>query len=212
MSGNNCQCFKWFLYALGKREHAASHALNNWKLKVFKIIDEHVLFYFNNLDLLSPKPKLSFRYLKQGIQEFHRKYVLAPADKAAKNVVVVWRLYYINTLLHELCSTKTYERISSDERAIVNTHSIDITSKFAVSIKEKQDRLPKLYWLPKLHKRPYKARFIANSNSCTTTVLYKMLTSCLTAVKQHWIRYYDTVYERDGINYFGQLKFQSCSQ
>ena len=47
---------------------------------------------------------------------------------------------------------------------------------FAVSIKEKQDRLPTLYWLPKLHKRPYKARFIANSSSCTTTVLSKLLT------------------------------------
>ena len=75
-----------------------------------------------------------------------------------------------------------------------------------MSIKEKQDRLPTLYWLPKLHKRPYKARFIANSSSCTTTVLSKLLTSCLTAVKKHWIRYYDTVYERDGINYFSQLK------
>ena len=69
-------------------------------------------------------------YLKQGIQEFHRKYVLAPADKAANNVVV-WRLYYINTLIQELGSTKTYERISTDERSIVNTHSIDITAKFA---------------------------------------------------------------------------------
>ena len=48
-----------------------------------------MLFYSNNLDLLLPKPKLSFRYLKQGIQEFNRKYVLAPADKAANNVVVV---------------------------------------------------------------------------------------------------------------------------
>ena len=47
-----------------------------------------MLFYSNNLDLLPPKPKL-FRYLKQGIQEFHRKYALAPADKAANNVVVV---------------------------------------------------------------------------------------------------------------------------
>ena len=65
--------------------------MNNWKLKIFKIIDERVLFYSNNLDLglLPPKPKISFRYLKQGIQEFHRKYVLAPADKAANNVVVV---------------------------------------------------------------------------------------------------------------------------
>ena len=110
----------------------------------------------------------------------------------------------VSIVLLSLCvSTKTYERISTDERSIVNTHSIDITAKFAVSIKEKQDRLPTL---PKLHKRPYKARFIANSGSCTTTVLSKLLTSCLTAVKKHWIRYCDTVYERDGINYFWSIK------
>ena len=77
-------------------------------------IDERVLFYSNNPGLLPPKPKLSFRYLKQGIQEFHRKYVLAPADKAANNVVV-WRLHYINTLIQELDSTETN---STDERFI----------------------------------------------------------------------------------------------
>ena len=34
----------------------------------------------------------------------------------------------------------------------------------------------------------------------------KLLTLCLTAFKKHWIRYYDTVYERDGINYFWSIK------
>ena len=29
---------------------------------------------------------------------------------------------------------------------------------------QRQDKLPAMYWLPKLHKRPYKDRFI-----CTTT-------------------------------------------
>ena len=98
------------------------------------------------------------------------KYVLAPADKGANSVVVVWRLHYISTLIQELGSTKTYERISTDERSIVNTHSIDIIAKFAVGIKENEDKLPTLYWLPKLHKRPYKARFMANSSSCMTTI------------------------------------------
>ena len=42
-----------------------------------------------NTNLLPPKPKSTFRHLKQGIQDFHRKYVLVPADKAANNVVVV---------------------------------------------------------------------------------------------------------------------------
>ena len=37
--------------------------------------------------------------------------------------------------------------------------------------------------------KTYKARFIANSSSCTTTELSKLLTSCLTAVKKHVIKY-----------------------
>ena len=114
-SALNDYCMRWC-----KREHV--DALNNWKLKSFKIIDERVLFYSMNLDLLPPKPKLSFRYLKHGIQESRRKYVVAPADKA-NNVVILWRLHYINTLIQELGSTKTYKQISTDERSIVNAHS-----------------------------------------------------------------------------------------
>ena len=50
---------------------------------------ELIKFYSQNTNLLPPKPKSTFRHLKQGIQDFHRKYVLVPADKAANNVVVV---------------------------------------------------------------------------------------------------------------------------
>ena len=127
--------------------------------------------------------------MKQGIQEFHRKYVLVPADKAANNVVVVCLLHYINTLKQELTGTKAYEETSTDEKSVVNSHSNNLPYKFAVNVKESQDKLPTMYWLPKLHKRPYKARFIANSSSCTTTELSKLLTSCLTAIKAKVIKY-----------------------
>ena len=73
-----------------------------------------------------PKPKSSFKHLKQGIQEFHRKYVLVPADKAANNVVVVCRLHYINTLKQELNGTKAYEETSKDEKSVVYSHSNEI--------------------------------------------------------------------------------------
>ena len=58
-------------------------------LSIFKIVDQRIKFYSQNTNLLPPKPKSTFRHLKQGIQDFHRKYVLVPADKAANNVVVV---------------------------------------------------------------------------------------------------------------------------
>ena len=58
-----------------------------------------------------------------------------------------------------------------------------------------------MYWLPKFHKRSYKARFIANSNACTTTELSKLFTSCLTAIKIHIIRY-----ERSGKKMFWSIR------
>ena len=91
-------------------------------------------------------------------------------------------------------------------KSIVDNHCCHITTKFAVGISENQEKLPALYWLPKLHKRPYKSRFIANSSSCTTNELSKLLTSYLTTVKNHLIKYYGTCYERDGINRFWSIK------
>ena len=58
-----------------------------------------------------------------------------------------------------------------------------MAAKFGVCVDEDHSKLPTLYWLPTLHKRPYKSRFIAYSSSCTTTELHvysaKVITSNL---------------------------------
>ena len=91
-------------------ENVEPDALKDWKISSFKIIDTCtcISFYSRNT-LLPPKPKSSFRHLKRGIQDFHMKYVLVPADKAANNVVVVWRLYYVDALKRELIGTNAYK-------------------------------------------------------------------------------------------------------
>ena len=67
VSALNDYCTRWC-----KRGHVEANALKNWTVKIFKI---NVCYFtlIRSLDLLSPKPKLSFRYLKRGIQEFHRQ-------------------------------------------------------------------------------------------------------------------------------------------
>ena len=77
-------CNRWC-----KREHVECDALKDWKLNIFKIIDRRTSFYSQNTNMLRRKLKISYRYLKSGIEEFHRKYVLVQADKAANNVVAV---------------------------------------------------------------------------------------------------------------------------
>mgnify|MGYP001355262276 CR=1 FL=1 len=63
-----------------------------------------------------------------------------------------------------------------------------------------------MYWIPKLHKKPYKERFISNSRSCTTTKLSILLTSCLAKIKDHVELYCDKTYENSGINMFWSIK------
>ena len=72
-----------------KREYVEHIALKERKLSILKLVNKCISFYSQNTNLLPPKPKTALRHLKLGIQEFHQKYVLAPADKVADNVVVV---------------------------------------------------------------------------------------------------------------------------
>ena len=79
----------------------------------------------------------------------------------------------MNTLKQELNGTKAYEETATDEKTVVNSHSSELPYKFAVHVMERQDKLPMMYWLPKLHKRLYKATFIANS------IALALLQNCL---------------------------------
>ena len=66
-------------------------------------------------------------------------------------------MYYINTLKHELVDTNAYKvKPSLSERMIVDGHGCHTALHFGVKAKENQDKVPMLYWLPKLHKNPIK--------------------------------------------------------
>ena len=77
-------------------------------------------------------------------------------------------------------------------------------------MKTKRDFLHSIGYLnctkKKKKKKTYKARFIANSSSCTTIELSKLLTSCLTTIKNHVIQYCEKVYERSGKNLLWSIK------
>ena len=143
--------------------------------------------------------------LKQMKDKIHPSKQMRSVTKANQNGKQDKTLYLKQKSV-QLKQLKDNIQLSTDEKSVVNKHCSDIETKFAVGITESQEKLPTFYWLPKLHKRPYKARFIANSSSCTTTCLSKVLTFCLTAIKNHWIKYCEKTYEREGINYFWSIK------
>ena len=122
-----------------KREYGEPNALKEWKVSIFKIVDQRIKFYLLNTNLLPPKPKSTSRHLKQGIQDFHRKYILVQADKAANKVVVVWRLHYINTIKRNLAELRPTKRLLKKRKSVVNGHCNHLALKFSVCVKERQE-------------------------------------------------------------------------
>ena len=61
-------------------------------------------------------------------------------------------------------------------------------------------------WLPKLHKTPYKERYIASSYKCSTKEFSILLTQILTVVKDGLQKYCNTVYSHSSVNQMWMLK------
>ena len=102
-------------------------------------------------------------------------FVLVHADKAANNVIVVCKKYYIETLIKELGTNSTYMPSPDSFHEILKSDCKFIES-VGLEMSEEDKNRPYLYWTPKLHKVPFKHRFIAGSSKCTTKDLSFLLT------------------------------------
>ena len=182
------------------------HALNDWKNEFLRIVDIRIENYTVHPHLYKQPPSRSVKALKRKMERLHSKYVFAPADKAANNVIIIWKKYYVDVLKEELNSTSTYvpAQLTKDKLLL---HHIDTLTK--INVKIDKCELPTFYWLPKLHKNPFKSRFISNSSHCSTTILSKHITSALTAIKDHVIKYSETAFSNSNVNYFWSIKNSS---
>ena len=165
--------------------------------------------------LKSPKYKVVDQPdVKNTLHKLHANYVLVPADKAANNVILVCKKYYIDTLVKELginnvnINNPTYIQIDDSFEIIVESHNQFITS-VGLEMSEEDQNLPYLYWTPKLHKSPYKHRFISGSSKCTTKDLSCLLTKVLSTIKDGLVRYCNTKTSRNGVNNMWILKNSS---
>ena len=96
-------------------------------------------------------------------------------DKASKNFAFICRKFYIRKIKEELGirgsriegnDVYAYCRGSSSQE-IVDTQCIQL-ERFYDKVSDSNKRIPKLFMIPKFHKRPYKYRFIAGASNTTT--------------------------------------------
>ena len=103
-----------------KREQVDLKYLSEWKDQIKELVVERISSLKEKI--LSPKQKiLSDPDVKDTLRRLHDDFVLVPADKAANNVIVVCKKYYIETLIKELGINTT--NISPNSTYIPSTDS-----------------------------------------------------------------------------------------
>ncbi len=184
----------------------------NWTNRVKEVITNRIQFYIShNPDIFIGEDSLfKNKEVMDCIKDVHNKFILIVADKAANNYVVICKKNYVLTLMEELgidkntftCSgNSTYQIMDRTERELIDEHIKEMKNDFKISIDEADQIIPKIFWNAKLHKTPFKARFIAGARRSTTKKLAIRINKGLKVLKQHFIKYCDAIHRHTGINF-----------
>ena len=148
---------------------------------------------------------------------FNKSCTYITFKSAVKHRQLAWvtamcKAFYYSCLLRELDNSdrrnasRRHQRTNLSKSEILINHR-SVLSSYGVNTKDDDIDLPSLYWIPKLHKDPYKQRFIAGSSSCSTKPLSKLLTYILTTVKEGIKKCCNSIYSHSGVNQMWILKF-----
>lgn len=135
--------------------------------------------------------------VRNNLKRLQDKFVIVPIDKASGNVAFICKRFYARVIFEELGlnqvdGSETYTAVDEDCDSITSRHKSFLRDKFGQSSLDASDKLPSIYWLPKLHKSPVKFRFIIAAPECSIKPLARSITSIFKLFQQQ-IRKYNEI-------------------
>ena len=191
------------------KENVTCDLINPWLNAIKEIIDSKIR-NLRKKSLPFKRPILNDEDVKSCLSELHKKYVMVPADKAANNVIFICKWYYEKVLFEEFglannAGNVTYQIKQESESEIVSQLTEGLNSQ-NLPVSSMSQNLPVMYWTPKLHKNPYKYRFIASGKKFILKESCQLLTKVLQAVQTFWQQYCNAIERNSGIKCFWVLK------
>ena len=155
-------------------------AFSAWKSKILELVENRIKVLNQRKVPSTTKPVLQDEEVIASLAELHRKFVVVPIDKAANNVALICKRFYIQKLLNEVGvpgnQSPTYELSEEDPNNVIHNNAL-LCEKFGITLEERLQALPFMYWMPKMHYNPPRARFIIASSTCSTKPLSKITSS-----------------------------------
>jgi hypothetical protein len=137
-------------------------------------------------------------------------FIITPVDKAGSNYSFCCKKYYNSVMMHELgisyennhikCDgNETYKPALISEKDIINKHATKLKS-YDIGLKPENQTLPLIYAIPKMHKTPYKFRFISGAKKSSAKPLSIILLNALKAIRTHFHNYCNAIKDKTGIS------------
>ena len=191
-------------------EHQFSSVLNQWSSLLISLVKKKISSIKKirkNKSFWNPYSKkiLNQCDIKAALNNLHQNFVLTPTDKAAHNVAIICKSFYVKTLIKEVTTGPTYEMVQKNLCEILTAHD-KMVKRFGFKLEKVQKQLPYLRWNPKMHKNPSKQRFIASSACCTTKKVSQTISSCLKLIQKTNQSYCKKIQSYTGLNYMWIVK------
>ena len=92
-------------------------------------VKERICSTVNNTRLHCKRTESIFTKFKDDIDTLKDHFILTGVDKAPKNISIICKQYYIDTMKNELVNTNTYSEVDTNEDEIIRSH-VKFCAKF----------------------------------------------------------------------------------
>ena len=206
-----------FIEKLSRRPGILKTDFNVWRKEVEKVFDNRLDFHKKHKPWLfkDTKSTLNQFEVKNDLKNLQNRFIICSTDKASNNYAFICKKFFVKTLMKELginpetlvCDgNETYRPVKDTEEVIIQRHCSEQWDKFGIHVSENDKKLPRIFWNPKFHKDPYKARFISGATHCSIKHLSKLVNKGLQELLKNFKNYCRGIYQKSGINYDWGIK------
>ncbi len=209
---------------IGTCFQAFNNFISQFKTKLAKYINRDVFqenIVYNNFVYTIHQKMKKFNHIKanndqqdlcRSLKYFNHQnqWIITCADKASGNFVFTCKKFYIMNLAAELgidfktgqaVGNKTYHYIiNQTSDSIISAHQ-NFQASFGIKVSNADLILPCFYAIPKLHKEPYKFRYIVGAKKSSIKPISCLLLKILQLFRSHFINYTKKAKNFNGLNY-----------
>ena len=161
-----------YINKISSKLSLTNSAFKGWKSEILRRVryslDNCQPYKYNNI--------LKNQNVKKELEKLKEDFIFIPVDKAAKNISIICKKYYIEVMSNEIQNSTTFEHFSDNKvRFAAEIHTKFHTKPYKIC----NDRLPYLYATSKMHKDHRSFRFITAGRDTAFSDISIAVNKCL---------------------------------